>query len=279
MAKRVKPTPSAAAVTADVRTSLESVNRASFNETTENAIRTNLSMPKDGTEDYEAPFPFLQLATASLPDEAEWEGAMVYDTTAGTPVYSDGVSWVPLQFDIPIFSTDPGVDSGLFWDESDNAWDVWTPSAPLSFSGNNLQIATADETNVGVVDLATDAEIRAATTGAHTITADALESAAALVSLTETGGAIAVDWDTFINGTVTVDETSAIANPTNGQPGTWRTIKVIGNNSTPRTVTFGANYVGPNLADMTDVTSTKRYLVSIFCETTSVFWAVVIGSA
>ena len=270
MAKRVKPTPTLASVTHDVRTSLEGVNRSSYNENTENAIRTNLSMPKDGTEDYEAPFPFLQLATASLPDEVEWEGAMVYDTDAGTPVYSDGANWVPLQFDIPIFSTDPGADSGLFWDESDNAWDVWTPVAPLSFSGNTLVVATASETDLGVVDLATDAEIRSAATGAHVITADALESAAAPQSLTP-NATVALDWDSGIAFTLAMDGNHTLQNPTNGQPGTWRTVLVTTASST-RTLSFDTQYVGPGLTALTDITSSKSYLVTIYCASTSSFW-------
>ena len=283
MAKRIKPTPALPNITADTRTSLESVNRATFNETIENAIRTNLAFPKDGTEDFEAPVPFLQVPTAELPDAAEWEGSMAYDTDLEQVVWSNGTAWVPLASG-PVGTsvdllTDPNADRILFWDDSDNAADWLIPVAPLSISGNNLQISTADETDVGVVDLATDAEIRSAATGAHGITADALETAAALVSLTESSGTIAVDWDTFINGIVTVDQTSVISNPTNGQPGTWRTIIVQGNDATNRTVTFGNQYIGPNLTDITDADNAKFYLVAIYCQTASLFWASCMASS
>lgn len=122
---------------------------------------------------------------------------------------------------------------------------------------------TADETNTGVLDLATDAEIRAATTGAHALTAADLETAAADVALTD-AATVAVDWDAGINFTLTVTANRVIGNPTNAQEGTWRTILVQGNDGTDRTITFGTQYLG-DLPTITDCDSGRWYLLMIFC--------------
>jgi hypothetical protein len=119
------------------------------------------------------------------------------------------------------------------------------------------------------IDKASDSNVRSAASN-KVVTADLIESASALVSLTETGGAVAVDWDTFINGTVTIDENTSISNPTNGQPGTWRTIYVIGNNTTDRTVTFGNQFDG-DIPTITDCDSTRAYLLIIYCVTSAHF--------
>jgi hypothetical protein len=122
---------------------------------------------------------------------------------------------------------------------------------------------TADETNTGVVDMATNAEIRAAASGAHAIMAEDLETAAADVALTD-AATVAVDWDAGINFTLTVTANRVIGNPTNGQEGTWRTILVQGNDGTDRTITFGNQYLG-ELPVITDCDSGRWYLLMIFC--------------
>lgn len=121
----------------------------------------------------------------------------------------------------------------------------------------------------GVVMLATDAEIQQSAAGSNVIAASALASAAAIVTLTD-AATIAVDWSTFINGIVTVTANRALGNPTNGQPGEWRTIQIIGNSASARTITFGGQYQG-NVPTITDVTSSKAYLFSILCLTSTSF--------
>jgi hypothetical protein len=113
------------------------------------------------------------------------------------------------------------------------------------------------------------ADVRAAV-ASKLLTADLIETASAVVTLTETGGAVAVDWDTFINGVVVVDQATAISNPTNGQPGTWRTIMVQGNDGTDRTITFGNQFLG-EVPTIADCDSAKWYLLTIFCYTASHF--------
>lgn len=131
--------------------------------------------------------------------------------------------------------------------------------------------ATATESTEGLLDLATDAEIRAATTGAHAITAADLETASAFVALTD-AAPVAVDWDTGICFSLTVTASRQIGNPTNGQPGTMRHIYVVGNDANARTITFGNQFLG-EVPTITDATSTKGYVISIMCITASHFVA------
>jgi hypothetical protein len=119
------------------------------------------------------------------------------------------------------------------------------------------------------VDKASDANIRAATSN-KVVTADNIETASALVTVTSTTNATAVDWDAGINFTLTTSENTTISNPTNGQVGTWRTIFVAGNDANARTITFGNQFLG-ELPTITDATSTKKYLLMIYCLTTSHF--------
>lgn len=127
------------------------------------------------------------------------------------------------------------------------------------------QVATTSAT--GVVEHATDAEIRAATTGNLVMLASSLETASAPVDLTD-AATIAVDWDTFIYGRVTLTANRALGTPTNGQPGTWRTIKVAGNDATLRSLSF-SGYRGGQ-ATLTDISSAKEYLLTLFALTATV---------
>lgn len=126
-------------------------------------------------------------------------------------------------------------------------------------------IVNADDV---AVDKASDANVRAAASN-KVLTADLIESASALVSLTD-ASTIALDWDSGINFTVTLTANRTLGNPTNGQPGTWRTVYVIGNNTTDRTLSFGNEYLG-NVPSLTDIDSGQAYLLMIYCITTSHF--------
>jgi hypothetical protein len=77
-----------------------------------------------------------------------------------------------LLTEIAALSTDPNADSGLFFDDSAGNMAYWTPTGALSFSGTNLAVASAADANVGVIEIATQAEhvtatdtVRAATPG------------------------------------------------------------------------------------------------------------------
>lgn len=120
----------------------------------------------------------------------------------------------------------------------------------------------------GTFEKATDAEVYAATAD-KAITSDLQETSSNEVTVSD-GSPVALDWDTFINGTVTVTADRAIGNPTNGQVRTWRTLLVKGNSSTDRTITFGNQFLGavPTITDCDDAT---WYLLTIVCISTTHF--------
>lgn len=132
--------------------------------------------------------------------------------------------------------------------------------------GNLKQSATTSAT--GVVEKAVDSEVRACASDKY-ISADLIESASAGVALSD-GTTVAMDWDSGINFTLIVTDNRTIGNPTNGQPGTWRTILVQGNSGASRTLSFGNQY-GGTLPTITDCTSTQKYLLMIFCKTSTQF--------
>jgi hypothetical protein len=144
------------------------------------------------------------------------------------------------------------------------------PSSRTITSGTGLTGGGDLSANRSIaIDKATDANVRAAASN-KVLTADLIASASDVVTLTETGGSIAVDWSTFINGTVTIDQNSTLANPTNGQPGTWRTIMIQGNNGTLRTLAFGSNFNG-ELPALANITNVQRYLLMIYCVSSTDF--------
>ncbi|GAA4108882.1 hypothetical protein ACFFTN_01475 [Aminobacter aganoensis] len=126
----------------------------------------------------------------------------------------------------------------------------------------------ASTTAKGIVEKATDAEVYAATADKY-IAADLIETASASVALSD-AATVAVDWDAGINRTLTAAGNRAIGNPTNGQPGTYRTILIQGNDTTDRTITFGNQFLG-DVPTITDCDSTKWYLLTIRCITTTHF--------
>lgn len=130
---------------------------------------------------------------------------------------------------------------------------------------------TASETVEGAVEMATNAEIRAATTGAKAIMAEDLETAAAAVALTD-AATVAVDWDTGINFTVTLGGNRTLGNPTNGQPGTWRRIQVTQDGTGSRTLAYGNQYVfAGGVEPVLTTTAAAVDVLNVFCRTASIF--------
>ena len=109
---------------------------------------------------------------------------------------------------------------------------------------------------------ATNADARAAAAN-RVLTASLIETASAGVALAD-AATVAVDWDAAINFTLTVTANRLIGNPTNGQPGTWRTILVQGNDATDRTISFANQYLG-EVPAITDCDNARWYLLMIFC--------------
>jgi hypothetical protein len=140
--------------------------------------------------------------------------------------------------------TDPGADRIMFWDGSETSGG-WLSLSGLSISSTTLSVDAATTSAAGKIEHATDAEIRAATSGNLAVTAASIETASASVALTD-AATIAFDWDAGINFTVTLGGNRTLGNPTNGQPGTWRTILFTQDGTGSRTLSFDTQYVFPN---------------------------------
>ena len=99
-----------------------------------------------------------------------------------------------------------------------------------------------------------------------------LQSASALVTLTD-AATVAIDWTAGINFELELTANRVLGNPANGIPGTWRTIIVKGNATSPatqRTLTFGNQY-GGELPSLTDIDDTKWYELILRCVTATHF--------
>ncbi len=129
-----------------------------------------------------------------------------------------------------------------------------------------IQLATTSV--AGIVEKATDAEVYAAAANKF-LDAGLIESASADVTLAD-GASPSLDWDAGINREWTAAANRAVPNPSNGQPGTWRSIILKGDSATARTITFDT-YFGGDLPTITDLTSTKWYELIIRCVTTAHF--------
>ena len=120
------------------------------------------------------------------------------------------------------------------------------------------------------IEIADNAAVRASTPG-RPLVAGNIEAASAIVTLAD-AATIAVDWDTFINGEVTLTDNRTLGLPTNGQPGTWRSIDVIQDVGGTNTLAFASGYlfVG-GVAPVVTATGDARSKLSIFCRTASLF--------
>jgi hypothetical protein len=113
----------------------------------------------------------------------------------------------------------------------------------------------------------TIAHVRQAAAGRF-IDAEKLRTANELVALTD-AATVALDWTAGINFTLTLTTDRILGNPTNEIPGTFRTVFVISDGG-PDTLTFGSEYGGePPTLD--DITTTKAYLLTIFCRAAGQF--------
>jgi hypothetical protein len=164
--------------------------------------------------------------------------------------------------------------AGLITDSlsaADNLSDVAVPATAFA---NIVQAAAEDA--LGGVEKATDAEIRSAAAGALAICAEDLESAAALVTLTD-AATIDIDWDTFINAEVILAGNRAFGAPTNVQIGTTRSIFVT-TDGTVREASFHANYLGANdtITDLDSDPDTRALITMVGLTSTT---AIITGVA
>jgi hypothetical protein len=112
----------------------------------------------------------------------------------------------------------------------------------------------------------TTAGVRAATPG-HVIDAGHLRSAAVEVALSD-GANVAMDWTSGVNFSLTMAGNRTLDLPSNGIPGTWRTVYVTSDGATVRTLAFAAAFAGVQ-ASLTDITNTKTYLLTLYCRSQS----------
>ncbi|MBM2715482.1 hypothetical protein JQK88_30610 [Mesorhizobium caraganae] len=118
---------------------------------------------------------------------------------------------------------------------------------------------------------ASDANVRAAASD-KVLTSDLIESASALVALTD-GANISLDWDAGINRSLTIGGNRTLDNPTNGQPGTWRTIIITQDGAGTRTLAYGNQYKFPGGTEPVLTTAAASVdLLNILCVTTSNFY-------
>ncbi len=159
----------------------------------------------------------------------------------------------------------PSNDS-LVMKKANNLSDV--VSAATSFT-NIKQAATTGAT--GVVKTADATALRAGTTTDQAAVPSAIVSASAAVALTD-AATIAVDWATFINATVTLGGNRTLGLPTNGQPGTWRTIQVTQDGTGSRTLAYTAGYKFPGgVAPTLSTAAGAIDRLIIYCRTSSIF--------
>lgn len=129
----------------------------------------------------------------------------------------------------------------------------------------------ASSTETGVLEIATIAEVRSAATGDKALTAQLIEEASASVTLTD-GATISLDWDAGIYRSLTIGGNRSISNPTNGQPGTWRYIKITQDGTGSRTLSWGSQYLFAGGTDVVLSTAAGSIdFMAIFCSTTSQF--------
>lgn len=64
------------------------------------AMRTNASLPKDGSDPMQEPLPLKSYTVAGAPTASLWTGAIIYvsDETGGATIaFSDGTNWRRVQ--------------------------------------------------------------------------------------------------------------------------------------------------------------------------------------
>jgi hypothetical protein len=151
--------------------------------------------------------------------------------------------------------------------------------ASASDQRTTLGVVTATEAAEGLVEMATDAEIYAATSGAKAVMAQDLSTAAAPVALTD-AATVAVDWASGINFTLAIGGNRTLGNPTNGIAGTWRRIQITQDGTGSRTLAYGNQYVFAGGSEpVLTTTASAVDVLYIYCRTTSIFEVYVGGYA
>jgi hypothetical protein len=163
-----------------------------------------------------------------------------------------------------------GTDGNLItYDAAGDPAYVLTGTAAQVLTSNGPGAAPTFET-IGIPAEASAANIRAGAAGTY-VSGSAMESASEEVTLTD-AATIAVDWSTFLTGVVTLAGNRTLGAPTNAEPGTWRTIRVVQDGTGSRTLGFNAVYLTEDNETITLSTgAAAKDTLYIYCETTSLF--------
>lgn len=261
MSRRVARTPVLPTGLPKLDPSLGPLNRTLYQSLIDHSNRINGGLQADGSERATAPVPLAMVATADLPDPAEWEGATLYVTDGGpgdTPMmmFSNGVNWIQA-----------GGGGGGDMLSANNLTDV--DNAAASFD-NIKQPSTTSY--AGVIRIATEAEIRAP--------ADAIAVPAMGTILDSYGWvqrafqATTQPWD-WADGPmqyIALAGNTALQAPSNPVPGTFRTLHIYATSGTLRTLTFATtNAFGGLRPSLPDISNVKHYVLTVLCMTTTHF--------
>lgn len=142
-------------------------------------------------------------------------------------------------------------------------------------AGTTGQILAANATGIptfqavlGLLPIATVADLHAGNADVL-VTPAIIQAAAAEVTLTD-ATTVAVPWDTFWNGVVTITADSTLGAPTNAVAGEWRVLRVVQGTGAPNTLSFASVYETSENETLTFSTVlAKKDLVYIFCESLS----------
>jgi hypothetical protein len=150
-----------------------------------------------------------------------------------------------------------------------------TASTGFSGDGGSITGMSATQLTSGTVPAARLSEATAANIHAGAanvlITPAVMETASEEVTLTD-AATIAVDWSTFLTGVVTLGGNRTLGAPTNAEPGTWRTIRVVQDGTGSRTLAYNAVYLTADNETITLSTGAgSKDTLYIYCETTSLF--------
>jgi hypothetical protein len=132
-----------------------------------------------------------------------------------------------------------------------------------------LRVAQSIAENTPAVSIASTAEIQALSGTDKLVATDKIAAAAVLV--TPSGASNwTPDWAAFLSADWVVTANRTLANPTNVIPGTTRVVRIAANDTTNRTISFGANYVGD--LNGGPVRSNNPILYTLFAATATEIW-------
>jgi hypothetical protein len=135
----------------------------------------------------------------------------------------------------------------------------------------NLRALSSSLGTSATMAKASAAQVRAMTAD-KVWTGDAVSGGAAIETIAD-ASTIALNWTGFLSGKVTLTASGrTIGNPTNGVPGTWRTLLVYQDGTGNRTFSFGNQFhFAGKTAPTATLAASSLDVLSIFCETATRF--------